>query len=182
MLIIVRGNIQYNIPNILGYIVPDIVGYMLNRTGQVSWTGRGSSEKKLIGNIVPIVYQILMETVPGPSELDWEQYFWKKLIGKILKNIFSNIILYIFGYNVVQVKWVSCGVDLLREYCEKCWICCSKFCSEYYWKYCPEYCWIVAQVKWVRLGVGLLKEADWKYCPEYCAHGFIPLALVDTYL
>ena len=33
MLIIVRGNIQYNIPNILGYIVPDIVGYMLNRTG-----------------------------------------------------------------------------------------------------------------------------------------------------
>ena len=45
MLIIVRGNIQYNIPNILGYIVPDIVGYMLNRTGQVSWTGRGSSEK-----------------------------------------------------------------------------------------------------------------------------------------
>ena len=114
MLIIVRGNIQYNIPNILGYIVPDIVGYMLNRTGQVSWTGRGSSEKKLIGNIVPIVYQILMETVPGPSELDWEQYFWKKLIGKILKNIFPisfciflDILLYRLSESVVE--WIFWG-------------------------------------------------------------------------
>ena len=72
---------------------------MLNRTGQVSWIGIGSSERswlRILSQILLLIlYQILIETVPRPGELDWEQYFWKELIGKILWNIYP-ILFWIF--------------------------------------------------------------------------------------